>query len=107
VPKLPTEKMTVLSTKYLSVTDRDRLKYLAEAHTTPSHLPRMETHEYGWLVFVNSDKDSHRYEDAGLYKGGFTEAFRLIFREAHDQGIHVINFDQDGEECDGLQEFEW
>jgi len=105
--KLPTETMTVLSTKYIQKDDGTRLTQVAKITKDPVTLPRIESHRYGWLVFVPSDKDIFKEYDESFGQHGFSTALRYIFYRAHCQGIHVINFDQDGEECDGLTEFEW
>ena len=105
--KLPIENITCLSTKYISEDDGTRLTQVAKTTKDPVTLPRIESHRYGWLMFVPSDKDVFKEFDESLGKHGFSTELRYIYYRAYEQGVRVVNFDQDGEECEGLKEFDW
>lgn len=115
-PKLPAEKVCVLSTKYITPTDGTLLD--VQESERFSNLPRVETHEYGWLVFVSSEPEvryghaeAMRNNPAGFSDDGpsvrMSDAFVRLYLEAGMQGFHIIDLDRDGEEVDGLPEFEW
>jgi len=105
--KLPTEIMVCLSTKYIREDDGTRLTQVAKTTKDPVTLPRIESHRFGWLVFVTLDEDIFKEFDENMGKHGFSTELRYIYYMAHLQGVHVINFDQDGAECEGLKEFDW
>ena len=105
--KLPTDKMITLSTRHITKLDSHVLAQHGCAHTSPPALPRVESHEYGWFIFVTSDKDEFKEYYFALQNWRFSGALQNIYRLAYKQGIVLIDFDREGEEVEGLETFEW
>lgn len=117
--KLPVEKATVLSTGHVTKQDGSLLESFSSGRgcrrpgtievlgtDTRHSMPRMESHTYGWFVFVCQDADLQEQAKA-LALAGFSEEFVALYRTARKQGIQIIDLDRDGEEVDGLPRFDW
>jgi hypothetical protein len=71
--------------------------------------PRAVSHEYGLIVFVNSDPNSLDEAVACMKAEGVSDAFIAIYAAAAKMGgdVMAINFDRDGEIQEGLPTFDW
>lgn len=74
---------------------------LSTAHV-PGPAPHFGTlryvqHEYGWIVFTNSERGSEE----------IPEWLRPIHRVAVDRGCMLINFDADADECGSFARYYW
>lgn len=102
---LPAEQIAVLSTRYITGNDARILTTLANvSNPGPLNLPRIESHRFGFILCVESD-----YAEIcrAMERHGFSEALVVIYRLAALQGFSFVNFDRDGNLCEGLQEFDW
>lgn len=107
LPQEAIKLMVDLSTAHIMQNDTVLCQQRADTFSLTG--PRMLVHDYGYIVFVNSDPEA-RESTLGWLRGfGFSEAFVDIYdRAASSQGdIILINFDQDGATIEGLPTFEW
>lgn len=105
--QLPVEKACVLSTAHISMKDAELLDSLQKMDNV-ARLPRIQAHQHGWLVFLSAaDKDACQSQRLDFSATGFSQAFLQIFDLACQQGISILDFDNAGEQVDGLQKFNW
>ena len=68
----------------------------------PDALPRCIPHRYGAWVYVPSDAESL---DPALAQ--IAPNLHAVIEHARANGCSWINFDADGDECEGLATFPW
>lgn len=95
-----------LSTKYMTREDSKKLA-VAEIEGVEFSKPRVIPHEYGWFVNVQPDQEIFDEHVESLKKLGFSAAFIDVLTFARKHECWWINFDQDGEDEEGLPTFEW
>lgn len=95
--------MIDLSTSHMTRQDDEILSHHAD---TISRLPRVSSHQHGYIVFVCSDNVAYQIET--LRVRGHSDAFIKIYEAAATDGdCMLVNFDPDGEMVEGLEAFDW
>ena len=70
-------------------------------------LPRTHPHDYGGLVFVDSDPDAIKAASIELTKRGMSEEFVSLYIHAcRDRLCMLLNFDRDGQVLAGIPVFD-
>lgn len=104
--RLPAEKVCVISTAHLTKKDVERLDAIQKMEA--KHLPRIQPHQYGWMIFLpamgNQERETQLDE---LRKAGFGREFVHLYGMALDQGFSILDFDSDGAALAGLPQHDW
>lgn len=98
-----TKRMIDLSTSHMTKGDS---QLMLRAEHSQTGLPRIVSHEYGWIVFVSSDASSEYAKAMELF--GFSPDFVRIYMAAASVGgdVMLINFDSDAPVVEGLPTFD-
>lgn len=97
-----TKRMIDLSTSHLTKRDDELMPW-----TKGPGLPRVTSHDYGYIVFVCSEGVTAQI--AAMRDAGYSAEFQAIYRDAAQMGgdVMLINFDSAADQVEGLPTFEW
>jgi len=92
------------STANINAKDGQLLNKCAASISRGTKRPRIQAHEYGWIIFLGDNVEA---EVQAVKQFGFGPAMIALLRYAHQHHAFLISIDRDADLIDGLSLFFW